>query len=71
MSPGKCISLCRKKGFNYAGVQFGAECFCGNTAPPTSELAPAGDCKMPCTGDSSQICGAGNRMNVFSTSGAT
>ncbi|KAM6513609.1 hypothetical protein FALCPG4_015994 [Fusarium falciforme] len=67
-----CINHCKAGGFKYAGVEYSAECFCGNDLPPDKE--PDADCNMPCPGDPSKTCGAGNRLSLFvgsSTSGPT
>ena len=67
-TPQKCISECRKKGFIYAGVEYGVNCFCGNQMPPDSALLEASECDYRCDGDHSQICGGRNwEMNVYST----
>ena len=56
-------------GYNYFGVEYGRECWCGNAAPTVA--APATDCNMPCAGDSTKLCGAGNRLNVWGAPGQT
>ena len=59
-----CKKACLVQGYKYAGVEFAKECFCGNKLPST--IAPKqSDCNMDCTGDKSQKCGGGNRMNVY------
>ena len=67
ITPRLCIEGCSAKGFIFAGVQNGGQCFCGDTAPPQSSFAPAGECNKPCHGDGTKICGAIWRMNVYST----
>lgn len=57
-----CQAACQAQGFSYAGVEFGNECWCGN------ELSsrPATDgCNMPCSGNSQEICGGPDRLNVY------
>ncbi|PPR05439.1 hypothetical protein CVT26_011317 [Gymnopilus dilepis] len=60
----KCLATCQAGSYKYAGVEYGDECWCSNTmnSPIT---APASDCNMPCAGSSSQICGAGWRINIY------
>jgi glucan 1,3-beta-glucosidase len=58
-----CESECASAGYTYAGVEYGNECWCGNTVPPTS--APSTDCNMACKGNSAEMCGAGARFNVY------
>ncbi|KAJ6503002.1 hypothetical protein DFH09DRAFT_899896, partial [Mycena vulgaris] len=52
MSAEKCTSTCQAMGLLLAGTDLGA-------------ALQAGDCDMPCTGNSSQLCGGGNRLTVF------
>lgn len=54
MTPGLCVQTCAQKGFSYAGVQYGSQCFCGNTY---GKYGTAENCDMKCSGDSSKICG--------------
>ena len=61
-----CLSICREKNYKYAGLQWQCECHCGNE--PEIEFEPAwfGKCSDRCAGDSSQICGGSEAMNVWS-----
>ncbi|KAF5325136.1 hypothetical protein D9619_009968 [Psilocybe cf. subviscida] len=60
----KCASFCMPLGFQFAGVEFGRECYCDNIIESTG--APATDgCNMPCAGDSNEICGGANRVNIY------
>ena len=66
MTPEVCQTICfEKNNFQYAGVQFSIECFCGNYAPPSSKLLPKSECNRPCPGDSSKKCGGVWKMNVY------
>lgn len=58
-----CASLC--SAYNYFGVEYASECFCGNSFANPTEAAPEGECNMPCSGDSTAVCGAGNRLTIF------
>ena len=62
-TPQECSGQCKSSGFKFFGVQASSECFCGNSAPPISSLRPD-ECKYPCSGDDTQFCGGGWRMNV-------
>lgn len=62
-----CVAYCRSIGYLFSGVKNGNECRCGNSAPPSSKVAPKDQCNKPCPGDSSQMCGASSRMNVYGT----
>lgn len=47
------------------GVEYGRECFCGSGLNSGSVPVDEGDCNFLCTGDSTENCGAGNRLNVY------
>lgn len=64
----KCAEYCRS--FVYWGTEYGRECYCGNSLDKTSAAAPIGDCNMPCGGEPSEYCGAGNRLELYSTTSA-
>ncbi|KAF8853197.1 hypothetical protein BDZ45DRAFT_748815 [Acephala macrosclerotiorum] len=64
-----CAATCI--GSIYFGVEYASQCFCGNdivtTGPPqyVGLLATDGRCNMPCTGNSTEICGGAGGLNVY------
>jgi hypothetical protein len=60
-----CMANCT--GFDYWATEYGRECYCGNSLASSSAQAPNGDCSMLCAGDPSEFCGAGNRLELYST----
>lgn len=64
MTPDFCLSLCEDKGFAFAGVEYGSECYCGNTVPSTITYSD-GQCTMQCAGDASETCGGFYFMELF------
>ncbi|KAK3387959.1 hypothetical protein B0H63DRAFT_431940 [Podospora didyma] len=65
MTIDKCVAACASKGYTFAGVEYSIECFCGNAIGGDSKKANQADCDMKCSGDASQLCGGGNRVNVY------
>ncbi|GKT47811.1 WSC domain-containing protein [Colletotrichum spaethianum] len=65
MSQEKCIEFCDGKGYSFAGVEWGRECFCGYALPKSALKALEGDCSKPCTGNRDEVCGDGGRINIF------
>ena len=65
-----CVATCSARGYRYAGVEFGKECYCSNTLGTTanggkgSQVAE-GDCSMLCVGDSGEFCGGSARIGVW------
>lgn len=60
-----CMTFC--KAFKYFGTEYGRECYCGNSLNEGSSMTGIAqtDCNMPCAGNSSQACGAGNRLTMY------
>ena len=59
-----CLRYCSDGGFNYAGVQYSKQCFCGNTTP----VEVASNCDRKCSGNKNQVCGGSWALNVYSIS---
>jgi len=57
-----CISACA--GYDYAGVQDGNQCFCGDTYGKYGSAGPNA-CSMACQGDNTQICGGAWLNSVY------
>ncbi|KAF5237114.1 hypothetical protein FAUST_6254 [Fusarium austroamericanum] len=53
----ECVDACSSGNFVYAGVEYGGECYCGNTFSDGSVPAPIADCGMLCNGNSSDQFG--------------
>ena len=49
-------------------VEYGQECYCGNKINNAAGAVPATDgrCKMPCAGDSSELCGGSYGLTLYS-----
>ncbi|KAG5822398.1 hypothetical protein H9Q74_007502 [Fusarium xylarioides] len=45
-----CVQACSNENFVYAGVEYGGECYCGNSFSDGSVPAPITDCGMLCNG---------------------
>ncbi|KAA8569468.1 hypothetical protein EYC84_001099 [Monilinia fructicola] len=65
MTDETCISYCTSKDLNYAGTEYSSECYCGNSLATGAKPAPASDCSMKCSGNSSEWCGGPNRLNLY------
>ncbi|KAH7105021.1 WSC-domain-containing protein [Auriculariales sp. MPI-PUGE-AT-0066] len=64
MTPKTCATSCGNLGFNYAGLEYGGQCFCGSELYGSSKI-DAAQCSMKCTGDSKQKCGGKSALAVF------
>jgi hypothetical protein len=59
----KCATYCFK--YAYWGVEHGQECYCGTTLLNNSQNQTASSCSFTCPGNSTELCGAGNRLNLY------
>ncbi|KAF8738930.1 Copper radical oxidase, partial [Rhizoctonia solani] len=70
----QCVDVCDQTGFQYAGAEYGAECYCSNSVSTANgggvEVA-ASECNMNCAGNPQQKCGAGYRITLFSKTPST
>lgn len=70
MTPQVCFSHCAQ--YKYAGVEYGQECWCGDTlnlagwedSTPGKNVT-VDECNMLCPGNSTEYCGAGNRLQLY------
>lgn len=64
MTPLYCAHICWAQRFIYSGVEYGRECWCGNTLNVGS-AAPVQECNQACEGDSTFACGAPNYIGIY------
>ncbi|KAI8167534.1 hypothetical protein KHU50_006488 [Colletotrichum sp. SAR 10_65] len=70
MSLAKCAAFCSTGApgggaFNYFGVEYGRECYCGWDAQAAKMSTSEAECSSPCAGSSVGLCGAGFRLSVY------
>lgn len=55
MTVANCAQECQRQNYQYSGVEYGGECYCGNSLP-NSQLAPDGlaGCSRTCYGNSTE-----------------
>ncbi|KAM0332583.1 hypothetical protein ACHAQA_002867 [Verticillium albo-atrum] len=62
-----CATNCFNRGFTVAGAEYSHQCFCGNAIINGGvEASSESQCNTPCAGDSTQMCGGGDRMSIIS-----
>jgi hypothetical protein len=65
-----CASTCQGRGYKFAGVEFGKECYCANALSTAANggkgtQAPEPECSMLCVGDVGELCGGSARIGVW------
>ncbi|XP_026129753.1 WSC domain-containing protein 1-like [Carassius auratus] len=63
MTSALCQDTCSESGFRYAGLEYGAECHCGNRV--CARRARGEDCNLDCRGEKGSRCGGVGRMSVY------
>jgi len=58
-----CEAICA--GYLYWGVEYGGECYCGNSFNAGSVNATDSDCSFLCPGNNLEFCGAGDRLSTY------
>ncbi|OCK77835.1 copper radical oxidase [Lepidopterella palustris CBS 459.81] len=67
-----CLQSCQKFGYGAGGMEYSDECYCGdvaNIAAAGATLMPESDCNSVCSGNSSYICGGGDRISYYKWTG--
>ncbi|CAM4572409.1 sialate:O-sulfotransferase 1 isoform X1 [Lepidochelys kempii] len=63
MTVSHCQEACAERAYTYAGLEYGAECYCGNKLPIM--IAKQEECNNECKGEKGSICGGVNRLSVY------
>ncbi|EFQ30435.1 WSC domain-containing protein [Colletotrichum graminicola M1.001] len=66
-SAAQCVAQCDSLGYTYAGVEYGSECYCGNSIDGGNTPASSG-CDMPCDGNRLDTCGGAGHINIYHVS---
>ncbi|RFU77686.1 wsc domain-containing [Trichoderma arundinaceum] len=61
----QCVTACKAGHYTYAGVEYGGECWCGDSFGDGSVSAPITECAMTCNDNATEYCGGPNRLNVY------
>ncbi|WWD21023.1 hypothetical protein CI109_105504 [Kwoniella shandongensis] len=66
MTVGKCLAFCGNAGWQWAGLEYSSECYCGDYLANGASLSSTSDrCTMTCSGDSSTTCGGSNALQLY------
>ncbi|CAH1786133.1 unnamed protein product, partial [Owenia fusiformis] len=60
----KCLKGCHEEGYVYAGIQIGAQCWCGNSYGKHGKVDDS-ECTIKCTGEPWRICGDHWKNNIY------
>jgi hypothetical protein len=51
MTVEKCVAACREAEYTVSGLEYSAECFCGNAFVNAPHQTSDADCNMACSGN--------------------
>ncbi|KIP07217.1 hypothetical protein PHLGIDRAFT_35537 [Phlebiopsis gigantea 11061_1 CR5-6] len=74
MTANVCAGFCASKGFTYAGIEFGDECYCGNSFSNGATGNPVNwyECTSDCAGNSLyEKCGGPQRLELLKAGAAS
>uniref|UniRef100_A0A673HKX5 WSC domain-containing protein 1-like n=1 Tax=Sinocyclocheilus rhinocerous TaxID=307959 RepID=A0A673HKX5_9TELE len=58
-----CQDTCTESGYQFAGLEYGSECYCGNRI--TSARMKEEGCNLDCKGQKGAICGGVSRLSIY------
>ncbi|KAK8026124.1 hypothetical protein PG990_003947 [Apiospora arundinis] len=64
-SPQECQRACDIAGFNLAGLEFGTECWCGNSVEGANNPVDPSRCDTTCPGNEKETCGGDLALNLY------
>lgn len=60
-----CANYCLNSGYLWFGLEYTAECYCGNEINANSTNVADTECIMPCSGNPDEDCGGPDRLSVY------
>lgn len=60
-----CLIDCEDAGYTYAGLEYGIQCYCGNSIDSSVTYDVESACGTPCGGNSTEMCGGNYRLDVY------
>jgi len=70
MTVEECVNTCNTNGFLYAGLEYGSQCFCGQSLLGGSASTNWYECASECPGNAVETCGGANRLSVYKNTNA-
>ncbi|KAL1310912.1 hypothetical protein AAFC00_001139 [Neodothiora populina] len=65
-----CLDFCAAGSFQYAGLEYGQECWCSPYLSTLSVQLDASECNLACVGNTSEICGGRLKFTLFNLTGS-
>ncbi|KAH8595600.1 WSC domain-containing protein [Bisporella sp. PMI_857] len=63
MTVEKCVAFCKGNSYEYAGLEYYGQCFCGASVYGTQ--VDESNCNFPCTGNQTEVCGGNSIISIY------
>ncbi|CAK7234763.1 hypothetical protein SBRCBS47491_009059 [Sporothrix bragantina] len=60
-----CLALAAQGGYTYAGLEYGGECWVGNSINSAASKAASTACTMTCNGNKTELCGGSLLLDLY------
>lgn len=66
-----CVEFCKDAGFTIAGTEYSTQCYCSDemAADRAPKAGLVGNCEMPCSGNSTEMCGGAATISLYKKCG--
>ncbi|KAI4846348.1 hypothetical protein E4T44_05114 [Aureobasidium sp. EXF-8845] len=60
-----CLQYCGDSNYQFAGLEYSKECWCGNYLSALSTQLPSSNCSLACVGNNTEICGGYLTLSLY------
>ncbi|CAD0095327.1 unnamed protein product [Aureobasidium mustum] len=60
-----CLQYCGQNSYQYAGLEYSKECWCGSYLSALSDKLPESNCSLACVGNDSELCGGFLTISLY------
>ncbi|MCJ1434081.1 hypothetical protein MMC27_003447 [Xylographa pallens] len=71
MTLNSCMNFCASRNYALWGTEYSSECYCGSDLPSSPSFSASSTCNLPCTGNSTQLCGGASALTLFNNTAIT
>ncbi|KAK7969552.1 WSC domain-containing protein [Apiospora saccharicola] len=65
MTVEKCLAYCDTNNYQYGGVEYYHECYCGSTIAAGAKTTANTSCNTPCDGNKTETCGGAGFLSLY------
>ncbi|KAK6000723.1 hypothetical protein QM012_003448 [Aureobasidium pullulans] len=61
----ECLQYCGQNSYQFAGLEYSKECWCGSNLSPFSNKLPESNCSLACVGNDTELCGGYLALSLY------